>query len=129
VPMAPALGLRAIRGGRVRCRKAPCVTIRDRHSVSRAVLQRSSLLGGRPEPSEITIESCIASLRPWLCINLACMLIMRCVHRPTEEISFQGAANFDNDLAERRLSTLGRRSLQRENVLCTSGRWQQRPFS
>jgi hypothetical protein len=50
----------------------------------------------------------------WLRINLACTLIMRCVHRPVEEISFHVMANFDNDLAERRLSTLRRRSFQRD---------------
>jgi hypothetical protein len=41
-------------------------------------------------------------------------LIMRCAHRPVDEISFQVTANFDNDLAERRLSTLRRRSFQRD---------------
>jgi len=56
------------------------------------------------------------------------MLIMHCAHRVFEEISFQNSFGSDNALATRRNSTLRRRSLQRK-VLCTSGRWQQRPFS
>jgi hypothetical protein len=58
VPMAQALGLREAPHGRIRCRKTLCMTIRDRHSVSRSVLQRSSLLGERPEPAEFATERC-----------------------------------------------------------------------
>jgi integration host factor subunit alpha len=56
------------------------------------------------------------------------MSIMHCVHEVPVEVSFQYLCRFDNAVATRRTSTLRRRSLQRK-VLCTSGRWQQRPFS
>jgi hypothetical protein len=113
VPMAQTSGLHAATHGRIWCRKTPCVTIRDRHSVSGAVLQRSSLPDERPEPAEFATDA-LPDYACWLRINLVCSLIMRCGHRPVEEISFQVTAIFDNDLAKRRLSTLRRCSLQRD---------------
>ena len=45
------------------------------------------------------------------------MLIMHGVHSPIEETSFQTLHLFDNSIAARRISTLRRRSLQRESPL------------